>query len=66
MHMTTRYIVRRPARATGNAGMPTPYEQGRDAALRGEAFRQVYDQPGEHVEARDFAAGYAAGRRVLG
>lgn len=44
--------------ATGNPGMLSPYEQGADAARRGYKWEQIYDQPGEQREAREYRDGY--------
>lgn len=47
--------------ATGNAGMKTPYEQGYEDGCKGYMWQQIYDQPGEEVEADDYKSGFEAG-----
>ena len=47
--------------ATGNPGMPTPYDQGVEHGKRGMTFEQIYDQPEEEVDASDYQRGYDAG-----
>ena len=51
------------ARGTGNAGMPTPYDQGLASARRGESYENIYDQPGEEVERKDYENGYLQGKK---
>jgi len=46
--------------ATGNAGMKTPYEQGYADGRKGLPWQQIYDQPGEEVEADDYKRGFEA------
>jgi hypothetical protein len=50
-------------RGTGNPGMPTPYDQGRDDAKKGRAYDNPYDQPGEEQEHSQYKKGYEQGKK---
>jgi hypothetical protein len=67
--METKYTLQRPSRGTGNAGMPTPYNQGfahaADHLNAGYTYINPYDQPGEEEAAVDFAKGFDAGVWLL-
>ena len=59
--MNIKYILRRPARGTGNAGMETPYDQGFNAGAGGKPYDQPYDQPGEETDAQAYSRGWRDG-----
>jgi hypothetical protein len=50
-------------KGTGNPGMPTPYDQGRDDAKKGRAYDNPYDQPGEEQEHSQYKKGYEQGKK---
>jgi hypothetical protein len=50
-------------RGTGNPGMPTPYDQGRNDAKKGRAYENPYDQPGEEQEHSQYKKGYEQGKK---
>ncbi len=50
-------------RGTGNPGMPTPYDQGRDDAKKGRAYDNPYDQPGEEQEHSQYKKGHEQGKK---
>lgn len=51
------------AEATGNPGMPTPYDQGREDAKKGRPYDNPYDQPGEEREHSEYKKGYQHGKQ---
>jgi len=59
----TREGVAEASRGTGNPGMPTPYDQGRDDAKKGRAYDNPYDQPGEEQEHSQYKKGYEQGKK---
>lgn len=56
--METKYTLKQSTRGTGNPGMKTPYEQGYESGRQGLLFEQIYDQPGEETEAKEFCNGW--------
>lgn len=44
--------------ATGNPGMGTPYDQGYEDGKKGYPWQQIYDQPGEELEADAYKRGF--------
>ena len=51
------------AEATGNPGMPRPYDQGREDAKKGRPYDNPYDQPGEEHEHNEYKKGYRHGKQ---
>jgi hypothetical protein len=56
--------IGRPTRGTGNAGMKTPYDQGKASAEKGEKYDNFYNQPGEEEAFKDYKKGFDSVKSV--
>jgi hypothetical protein len=44
--------------------MKTPYDQGKVSAEKGEKYQNIYDQPGEETESKDYKKGFDSVKSV--
>jgi hypothetical protein len=54
----SKYTLKRPTRASGDYG---PYEQGYDHGAAGDAYENIYDQPGEECDHASYQYGWIDG-----